>query len=59
MLCGGVAAFHRYCVCTVRCVECTQHRAQYTYHTYDMLPHRCITYNDVVLTELYPKYNFS
>jgi len=22
MLCGGVAAYHRYGVCTVRCVEC-------------------------------------
>jgi len=51
MLSGGVAACHRYGECTVHCVECdsrTQHRAQYTYHTYVMLPHHPITYNDVV-----------
>jgi len=29
----------------------TQHSAQYTHHTYDMLPHHRITYNDVVFTE--------
>jgi len=28
-----------------------QHSEQYTHHTYDMLPHRSITYNDVVFTE--------
>ena len=26
----------------------TQHSEQYTYHTYDMMPHHRITYNDVV-----------
>ena len=44
MLCGGVAA-----VCTVRCVECTQPSVQYTYRTYDMLPHHLTTYNEVTL----------
>ena len=29
----------------------TQHSEQYTHHTYDMLPHHRITYNDVVFTE--------
>jgi len=51
MLWGGVAAWHRYGMCTVLCVECdchTQHSAQYTHRTYDMLPHHQITYNDVV-----------
>jgi len=42
MLCGGVAACQWYGMCTVRCVECDTH------HTYDMLPHHRITYNDVV-----------
>ena len=60
MLRGGVASCHRYGVCTVHCVECdTVHSTltipmaccQYTHHTYDMLPHHCITYNDVVFTE--------
>ena len=52
MLCGGVAACHRYGLCTGRCVECdTQHSEQYTYHAYDTLPHHRITYNDVVFTE--------
>jgi len=46
MLCGGVAACHRYGVCTVRCVEFDSE--QYTLHTYDMLPYHRITYNDVV-----------
>jgi hypothetical protein len=41
MLCGGVAAYHRYGVCTVRCAECA-------YHTYDMQPHHRITNNDEV-----------
>jgi len=63
MLCVGVAACHGYGMCTVHCVEfdcmvCvlfavlsathTQHSEQYTYHTYDMLPHHCVTCNDVV-----------
>jgi len=51
MLWGGVAACHRYGECTVHCVECdsrTEHSAQYTHRTYDMLPHHPITYNDVV-----------
>ena len=26
----------------------TQHNEQYTHHTYDMLPHHRITYNDVI-----------
>jgi len=49
MLCGGVAACHRYGMCTVCCVgcDCTQHSQQYTHHTYDMPPHHRITYNDV------------
>ena len=42
MLSGGVAACHRYGMRT-------QHSEQYTYHTYDMLPHQRITYNHVVL----------
>jgi len=29
----------------------TQHTAQYTHHTNDMLPHHRITHNDVVFTE--------
>ena len=37
------------CVRIVRC-ECTQHSAQYTHHTYDMLRHHHITYNDVAFT---------
>ena len=55
MLCCGVATYHRYGVCTVRCVECnytlTQHSEQYTYRTYDMLPHHSITYNDTVFID--------
>ena len=31
MLCSGVAACHRYVVCTFHCVECTQHSKQYTH----------------------------
>ena len=54
MLCVGVAACHRYGVCTVCCVECTQHSAQYT-----QLPHHGIKYKEVVFTEFEPKYNFS
>jgi len=34
MLCGGVAACHRYSVYTVRCVGRTQHSEKYTHHTY-------------------------
>jgi len=30
----------------------TQHSEQYTHHTYDMLPHHCITYNDVVIYKI-------
>ena len=51
MLCGGVAACHSYGLCTVLSASPTQHSEQYTYHTYDMLPHHRITYNDVVFTE--------
>jgi len=53
MLWGGVAACHRYGVCTVRCVERhrTQHYEQYTHHNYDMLPHHPITYNDVIFLQ--------
>ena len=48
-----LAACHRYGVCTVRCVEYdrTQHSAQFTHHTFGMLPHHRMTYNDVVFTE--------
>ena len=31
-LCGGVAACHRYVMCTVGCVECGSHLAQRTVH---------------------------
>ena len=48
MLCGGVAAYHSYGMCTVRSAVRTQHSEQYTRHTYDTLPHHLITYNDVV-----------
>jgi len=41
MLCGGVAACHRYGVCR------TQHSAQYTYHTIDVLPHHCVQCNSL------------
>jgi len=32
-------------------VSRTQHGVQYTYRSYDMLPHHRITYNDIVFTE--------
>ena len=49
MLWGGVAACYRYGTRTVRCVgRRTQYSEQHTHHTYDMLPHHHITYNDVV-----------
>ena len=38
-------------LCAVLSVSRSQHSAQYTYHTYDTLPHHRITYNDVVFTE--------
>jgi len=45
MLCGGGAA----CVyCSLCSVRRTQHSEQYTYRTYEMLPHHRITYSDVV-----------
>ena len=47
MLCSGVAACHRYGVCTFHCVECTQHSEMYTES--DMLPHH--RKNDVVFIE--------
>ena len=56
----GVAACHRYGVCTVGCVECMvwQHvigmvcvPLDVLGVTYDMLPHHRITFNDVVFTE--------
>ena len=52
MLCDGVAA----CVYCTLCWMLTQHSAQYTHHTYDLLlPHQRMTYNDVVFTESLPK----
>ena len=51
MLCSGVTACQRYGVCTFRCAKCTQHSKQYTHHTSDMLPHHCITCNDIAFTE--------
>ena len=44
LLCGGVAACHRYVL------SATQHSEQYTHPNYDMLPHHRITYNDVVFS---------
>jgi len=43
------------------CVYCalTQHSAQNTHYTCDILPHLLITYNHIVITESLPKYNFS
>jgi len=46
-------------LCAVLSVSSTQHSSQYTHHTCDMMPHHRITYNDVVFTESYPKYNFT
>ena len=52
MLCGGV-------VCVLFAVlgaTRTQHSEQYTHHTYDMLPHNRIAYNDVFLL---PNFNLA
>jgi len=56
MSCGGVTACHRCGMCTVWYVCGTQDSEQYTYHTYDMLTHHRITYNDVVLL---PSFNLN
>ena len=37
-------------------VSCSQHSEQYTHHTYDMLPHHSITYNNVVFL---PNFNLN
>jgi len=34
--------------CSLYWVRRTQHNEEYTYHTYDMLPHQRIAYNDLV-----------